>query len=227
MHLGTRIFTYLRGTKVGEDSSGNRYFTERRPSTRRARVRRWVIYPGVADPSSVPAEWHVWLHYTTDAPLSATPRYGWQRPHRANATGTAAAYRPPGHDYAGGRRGKADGDYESWAPDEPHSATPPPIATAPQPQAHFTLVRHSGYAVAANPALDGAVEVREVTPQQVYMVRAAGGAVFTTREAAMHAEDTANYPDGVKSAEPRARGQFSTLRVAGSEIYVPQDGLGR
>ena len=31
-------------------------------------------------------------------------------------TGTALAYRPPGHDYKGGERPKTAGDYEAWTP---------------------------------------------------------------------------------------------------------------
>ena len=31
--------------------------------------RRWVLYAGEAEASAVPAEWHSWLHFTTDAPL--------------------------------------------------------------------------------------------------------------------------------------------------------------
>src|SRR4051794_16414827 len=89
MDFGTRVFTYFRGKQIGSDVAGNRYFTERRPSTRRTRIRRWVIYPGIPDPSSVPAEWHAWLHYTTEAPLLEMPRHSWQKVHLANATGTA------------------------------------------------------------------------------------------------------------------------------------------
>jgi hypothetical protein len=44
--------------------------------------------------------------------------------------------------------------------------------------------------------------------------------VFTTREAAKQAGDAANYPNGLKSGEPRAPGQFSSLRIAGAEIYM-------
>jgi len=33
-----------------------------------------------------------------------------------NLTGTAEAYRPPGHVLAGGQRDKATGDYEPWKP---------------------------------------------------------------------------------------------------------------
>jgi NADH:ubiquinone oxidoreductase subunit len=113
MNIGTWLFTRLHGKQIGSDAAGNRYFIDRRPSRGGQRLRRWVVYPGHADPSSVPAEWHPWLHYTTDAPLTDMPRYAWQRPHLANLTGTASAYRPPGHDYAGGHRPAADGDYGS------------------------------------------------------------------------------------------------------------------
>jgi NADH:ubiquinone oxidoreductase subunit len=127
MNIGTWLFTLIHGKQIGIDDAGNRYFIDRRPGPRRLRVRRWVVYPGRADPSSIPAEWHPWLHYTTDAPLPDTPRHAWQRPHLRNLTGTAAAYRPPGHDYAGGHRPAADGDYESWVPDNAASPTKVPV----------------------------------------------------------------------------------------------------
>lgn len=128
MNIGTRLFTLLYGKQVGTDAAGNRYFIDRRPSRGRLRVRRWVVYHGVADASSIPAEWHPWLHYTTDEPLPALPRHAWQKPHLANLTGTADAYRPPGHDYAGGHRPPTDGDYESWVPDDAASPTKAPVA---------------------------------------------------------------------------------------------------
>ena len=75
------------------------------------------MYVGEPEASPVPPEWHGWLHYTTDAPIPLTARRPWQKPHRPNLTGTAAGYRPPGHDYqrrAPARR--ATGDYEAWTP---------------------------------------------------------------------------------------------------------------
>jgi NADH:ubiquinone oxidoreductase subunit len=36
--------------------------------------------------------------------------------HQPNLTGTPQAYRPAGHDYAGGRRNRTTGDYEAWTP---------------------------------------------------------------------------------------------------------------
>ncbi len=115
MDIGTKIFTWLHGRVVGTDSAGNRYFTEKRERAT-GRTRRWVVYAGVADATAVPAEWHCWLHYTTDAPLPDTGRRPWQKPHLANATGTASSYRPKGHDYSGGARVAASVDYEAWTP---------------------------------------------------------------------------------------------------------------
>ena len=115
MTIGTRIFTRFHGRLVGRDPAGNQYYEERRirPGTR---ARRWVMYAGAVDASFVPAEWHGWLHYTTDAPLAEEARRPWQRPHEPNNTGTASGYRPPGHDYRGGERARATGDYEAWTP---------------------------------------------------------------------------------------------------------------
>ena len=115
MDIATRLFTWLSGRAVGADAFGNRYFTEKR-LRKSGRTRRWVVYAGAAEASSVPAEWHCWLHYTTDAPLSELGRKPWQKPHLPNLTGTAASYRPQGHDYSGGKRVAASGDYESWTP---------------------------------------------------------------------------------------------------------------
>jgi hypothetical protein len=73
----------------------------------------------------------------------------------------------------------------------------------------FTLVRHSAYAEAGNPDFEDAVEARELTREQAYKVRAAGGVLFPTREAA-------------EQAVPNARGSFSSLRIGSAEIHVPK-----
>ena len=115
MNIGTWLFTMLKGRQIGSDAAGNRYYEERRPRAH-LRIRRWVAYAGAPEASKVPPEWHAWLHYTTDSPLPENVRQPWQKPHLANATGTALSYRPPGHDYSGGQRARASGDYESWTP---------------------------------------------------------------------------------------------------------------
>ena len=115
MDIGTRIHTFLFGRLVGTDAAGNRYYEDKKPRAGE-HTRRWVIYAGPIDASEVPPEWHPWLHYTTDQPLPDDGRRPWQKPHLANATGTATSYRPPGHDYSGGQRAPATGDYEAWTP---------------------------------------------------------------------------------------------------------------
>jgi NADH:ubiquinone oxidoreductase subunit len=60
--IGTRLFTWRYGTRVGEDGFGNVYYQTKDGK------RRWVIYPGQSEASLVPPEWHGWLHYTVDVP---------------------------------------------------------------------------------------------------------------------------------------------------------------
>ena len=113
--IGTRLFTWLHGKRVGQDADGNVYYEEKRPRPGHPRPRRWVVYNKLVEASEVPPEWHAWLHYTTDTPLPP-PKLPWIKPHQPNPTGTPASYRPPGHDYEGGRRERATGDYEAWTP---------------------------------------------------------------------------------------------------------------
>jgi NADH:ubiquinone oxidoreductase subunit len=119
MNIGTRIFTWLHGRRIGSDAAGNIYYEDKRAAVRGHRVRRWVAYSGVPEASDVPPEWHAWLHYTTDAPIKVAHPRPWQKPHLPNFTGTPLGYRPKGHDYQGGHRAAATGDYEAWSPDEP------------------------------------------------------------------------------------------------------------
>jgi NADH:ubiquinone oxidoreductase subunit len=116
MTIGTRLYTYFQGQFVGQDADGNRYYQERRKRPDYPRRRRWVLYAGQPEASEVPPEWHAWLHYTVDAPLPESARKPWQKPHQPNLTGTPASYRPLGHDYRGGHRAKATGDYDAWTP---------------------------------------------------------------------------------------------------------------
>ena len=116
-NLWTLCHTALFGKFAGKDCFGNRYYQGRRRLSV-GRRRRWVVYKGDVEASRVPPVWHAWLHYTIDeAPAQAdAARLPWQKEHIANQTGTDAAYRPPGHIQAGGKRDRATGDYEPWTP---------------------------------------------------------------------------------------------------------------
>ncbi len=116
--LNTQLWTSLYGELVGVDEAGNRYYR-----TKGGKIdpvlgfeRRWVIYNGYAEASTIPPSWHGWIHHTVDTPPTEEkykPR-PWQKPHRPNLTGTPGAYRPSGSTLAQGRRPKATGDYKAW-----------------------------------------------------------------------------------------------------------------
>lgn len=109
--IGTQLFTWRKGVKVGEDEQGNVYYQTRDGK------RRWVIYNGECEASRISPDWHGWLHHTfkeapTDAPLV---HKAWEMPHQENLTGTALAYAPAGsirQPQPAARR-----DYEAWQPE--------------------------------------------------------------------------------------------------------------
>ena len=109
--LGTQIFTWRNGVKVGEDAAGNTFYQTRDGK------RRWVIYNGESEASRVSPDWHGWLHFTWNEPptRAALVRKPWEKPHQENLTGTDAAYVPPGsirRVVPAERR-----DYEAWQPE--------------------------------------------------------------------------------------------------------------
>lgn len=117
-NIHIRFVTWRRGEKVGTDRFGNIYYRDKN-AKRGLKERRWVLYAGEPEASKVPPEWHAWLHHTTKDPLpeKASPFHKpWQKEHMPNPSGSAQAYRPPGHQYAGGQRVRATGDYEPWIP---------------------------------------------------------------------------------------------------------------
>ncbi len=109
--LGTQLFTWRNGIRVGEDEQGNIFYRNADGS------RRWVIYNGEMEASRVSPEWHGWLHHTwdeppTEAPLAHKP---WEKPHQENMTGTPLAYAPSGSI----RRANPEPrrEYEAWQPE--------------------------------------------------------------------------------------------------------------
>ena len=112
--IGTRLQTMFCGEKVGADDFGNVYYRDRK-TAKGVREKRWVMYVGEPEASKVPAEWHIWLHHTANAPIPDSARRVWQLPHLQNLTGTDQAWFPPSLE--GKHRPKATGDYQAWKPD--------------------------------------------------------------------------------------------------------------
>jgi len=111
--IGTALWTWRKGVKVGADDQGNLYYRSKDGD------RRWVIYNGEAEASRVPPEWHRWLHHTTDVPPSEQSPLTkpWEKPHQPNLSGTAGAYFPQGSLHRAAKRASGTGDYEAWRPE--------------------------------------------------------------------------------------------------------------
>lgn len=109
--IGTQIFTWRNGVKVGEDEEGNVFYQTKDGK------RRWVVFNGEAEASRVSPEWHGWLHHTWDKPPTAAklPHKPWEKPHIPNLTGTPQAYAPPGSIRKPQPAPRQD--YEAWSPE--------------------------------------------------------------------------------------------------------------
>nr|WP_211110111.1 NADH:ubiquinone oxidoreductase subunit NDUFA12 [Acuticoccus mangrovi] len=117
---GTSFTTWLRGEFVGTDQFGNRYFR-----TRNGKIdpvldmeRRWVIYNGPADPTTIPPGWYRWMHHLgNEAPVNDgyKPRE-WQKPHQPNLTGTPGAHRPQGSILRPDPEAGISAGYDAWTP---------------------------------------------------------------------------------------------------------------
>ncbi len=110
--FSTLVYTRYKGVRVGEDAQGNVYYRTADDS------RRWVIYNGQAEASRIPPGWHGWIHRRTDTPPSEEeyrPRL-WEKPHRANPTGTPQAEFPPGSLYRRQPARVARPPFDRWRP---------------------------------------------------------------------------------------------------------------
>lgn len=110
---GTRLALWRGFAYVGSDEFGNRYYQQKNGH------RRWVIYNGPAEPSTIPPGWYGWMHGRTDVP-PPDQRYtarAWEKGHVPNQTGSPLAYRPDGSLFNRGERPRVSGDYDAWSPE--------------------------------------------------------------------------------------------------------------
>lgn len=107
--LGTRLWTWRKGVRVGEDEFNNVYYETRDGK------RRWVVYGDYSEASTVPAQWHGWLHHSYDnrPGHEELERQEWELPHKENMTGSPDAYAPSGSMYS---KDKKTSDYQAWTP---------------------------------------------------------------------------------------------------------------
>jgi len=89
--FGTFVYTLLAGKFVAEDEFGNKYYSNSKGK------KRWVIYKEKVESSTIPPNWHSWIHFQTKVKPNINPHvFSWQKKHEANLTGTKKAYKPDG-----------------------------------------------------------------------------------------------------------------------------------
>jgi len=123
-----RLANELRfGELKGTDQFGNKYYES---ATSIPGRHRWVVSGNNRDfnASNVPAEWHSWLHYTTDAPVAGSEKIIYKLKHQPTVTsnlGSNANYLPPHHWNRGSKAEPKTTNYDSWNPSSPPPADEP------------------------------------------------------------------------------------------------------
>ena len=87
--VGTKLYTFLNGKKVGEDYLGNFYYESKDQKN------RWCIYRDQSEASRISPEWNSWLRFISNTrPSSNNLTYEWQKRYDGNSTGLDSAYKP-------------------------------------------------------------------------------------------------------------------------------------
>ena len=112
--VGTNLYTFLNGKKVGEDYFGNSYYESK------DKKKRWCIYSNQSEASRIGPEWNSWLRFISDSsPEGNEMAYEWQKVFNGNLTGIEGAYKP-GIVRASSSKEDLDSyesDYQAWKPE--------------------------------------------------------------------------------------------------------------
>ena len=112
--VGTKLYTFFNGKRVGEDYLGNLYYESKDQKN------RWCIYHDQSEASRISPEWNSWLRFITNTPpTNNTITFEWQKRFDGNTTGLDGAYKPnimrvdrPREDF-----GNHESDYKAWKPE--------------------------------------------------------------------------------------------------------------
>ena len=98
MKFLVRIYLKFRGTEVGEDQYGNKYFELKRVDSF-GRKKRYCLYSGLVEASKIAPEWHPFMHYQIEA--KEVPKnirsYKWQKLALPDLTLSDVKYLPKNH----------------------------------------------------------------------------------------------------------------------------------
>ena len=112
--VGTKLYTYFKGKKVGEDYFGNFYYESR------DKKNRWCIYSNESEASKISPEWNSWLRFiSVESPKDNPMTYEWQKAFDGNSTGLNSAYKPRLVRTNGSKEDldKHQSDYKAWKPE--------------------------------------------------------------------------------------------------------------
>ena len=88
--LGTLLYSFIYGKKVGQDEYGNKFYMHKK--------KKWVLYKNKVDPTSLEVIWQLWLtdkNLTNPTSLNKKYKtYKWQKNNTPNYTGTKKSYHP-------------------------------------------------------------------------------------------------------------------------------------
>ena len=112
--VGTKLYTYFNGKKVGEDYFGNFYYESK------DKKNRWCIYSSESDASKISPEWNSWLRFISVAsPKDNNTSHEWQKLFNGNLTGLDSAYKPRILRTSGSEEDldSYQSDYKAWKPE--------------------------------------------------------------------------------------------------------------
>ena len=112
--VGTKLHTYFKGKKVGEDYFGNFYYESK------DKKNRWCIYSNEAEASKISPEWNSWLRFISVAiPKDNDATHKWQKLFNGNLTGLDSAYKPRFVRTSGSEEDldSYQSDYKAWKPE--------------------------------------------------------------------------------------------------------------
>ena len=112
--VGTTLYTFFKGKKVGEDYFGNFYYESK------DKKNRWCIYSNESEASKISPEWNSWLRFiSVTIPKDNETTYKWQKLFNGNLTGFEGAYKPSFLKNRGSEEdlNRYQSDYKAWKPE--------------------------------------------------------------------------------------------------------------
>ena len=113
-NIGTILYSFLKGKKVGQDKIGNKFYVHKNNENK-----KWVLYKYIVDPTSLDVKWQIWLTTAnSNAPLSIEENnFKWQKDKQPNLTGTINSYHPKININKSKKDIKNENKNSTWSPE--------------------------------------------------------------------------------------------------------------